>query len=168
MKCWKLSHLCIIMPDFDKQTSFPLIYVCIYKCSFMFVQLFLYIIIHLEGYGVSKRYLMDVTCGMGSKTCQNRISILMNSPWDIPSLWNSELSERPISILKFEILNCQREGIQIIYLWKVFWCVMGVGLWWSVWLSIIVSVQVLSFERLNWNFEIDLGLVLELDNSVLC
>ena len=32
------------------------------------------------GRGVSKRYLMDITCGMGSKICQNMISILKYSP----------------------------------------------------------------------------------------
>ena len=32
------------------------------------------------GRGVSKRYLNDITCGMGSKTCQNMISILKYSP----------------------------------------------------------------------------------------
>ena len=32
------------------------------------------------GYGVSKRDLKDITCGMGSKTCQNMISIFEYSP----------------------------------------------------------------------------------------
>ena len=33
--------------------------------------------------GVYKRYLMDITHGMGSKTCLNMISILMNNLYDI-------------------------------------------------------------------------------------
>ena len=68
------------LPDFEKQTSLPLTYMCIYKC--LFVELYLNIIIHWwgRGGGVSKRYLMDITYGMGSKTYQNMIPILKNIP----------------------------------------------------------------------------------------
>ena len=79
MKCCKLCHLCIIRPDFEKHTFLPLTYICIYKCSFTFVVLKYHYSLRW-GRGFSKRYLKDITCGMGFKTCQNMISILKYSP----------------------------------------------------------------------------------------
>ena len=59
--------------------TYPLTYICIFSSSFMFVELLKYPYLSTGGRGVSKRYFMDITVGMGSKTCQNMISILKNS-----------------------------------------------------------------------------------------
>ena len=84
MKCCKLFQLCIFRPDFEKYTSLPLTYIYVYKCSFTFVELYLNIIIHC-----------DITCGMGSKTCKNMISILkpLKTSFDL-LLWERRKRDR--------------------------------------------------------------------------
>ena len=58
------------------------------------------------GRGVSKRYLKDFTCGMGSKTCQSMISILKYSP-----LWTKwKLGKAPnifFSIFSHELMSVE-------------------------------------------------------------
>ena len=106
--------------------------------------------------------------------------------YDIPSLWNSELSERRNS--KFQKLSSSNGGggdmggscfiaLSIQDLSLIFWVVreeflplrssvvVGWGVVVGVACLIIVSLQVLSFESLNGNFEIGLWPDLELDNS---
>ena len=64
-----------------------------------------------------------------------------------------------VQVLYFEILSCQRGGIQSFQLLKVVWWVVVVG-WCSVWLQ----CQPRSFP-LSMNVEMDLGPDLELDNT---
>ena len=58
----------------------PPTYICIFRLPFVCWTVLKYHYPLTWGWGVSKRYCMDIAHSMGSKTFQNMISILMNCP----------------------------------------------------------------------------------------
>ena len=145
----------------NEHFRFSLIYiVCIYKCSLTFVDLFLNIIIHWWGRGVSKRYLIDITCGMGSKTCQNMISILKYNPlvevkltdWNTRDFLSCNLTKCPhdhkfwkLNITILIILEILLNWRNNIFLSSCFWQHVCLVLccWFDAWR-----------ESNEWNFQV--------------
>ena len=118
INCWKLCHLSLgqILRNrtFSSWSLFAflsVIYVCWTVLQYHYPLRW--------GRGVSKRYLMDITCGMGSKTCQNMISILKYSPYSIAH--NVQIGgnyNKPLTFRSHEAKTLEKSLFQA---WYIYW-----------------------------------------------